>query len=276
MRWIYSLANTVSEAAEHEHTQTRASRDYRGGYGCRLRLIKSNIGNYQGQARKAWIKYVKKADESPIVWGDILDDETWDDILAQPTKKQVMDKLRKLRPRDAALSGDRVLHNWEIMQQLNKPVVSPPEEKLLPFKIPKIMENWVDTWIKNRVDRWDRTRLLWVKGPGRMGKTKWARSLSKNHIYLQGQFNLAELADIDNCDLIIFDDCEWKWIPQKKMLLLAKGETQLTDKYRKKQRVRIHCPAIWLTNTYDIKQDPEYETYWKEETDMVELREKLF
>jgi len=243
-----------------------------------LDIITGQHGNYQVQRSiKKWTAYVLKSDEFAIKWGEILDDESWTTILQTKDKKQMWEKLLEFKPRDAAINGKRIVENWEYHQSFKKSKFERPERKMLPFHPTNLMAEWVIDNI-HRVDVYQRTRCLIIHGGPGLGKTEWARSLFPpgNIAYFQGNFNLKKLLAIEKLDLIIFDDCEWQYLPQKKMLLQAKGETELTDKYHKKETVHIHAPAIFLTNNEGYLKDPEYDSYWKTELDIVSLYGPLF
>jgi len=50
---------------------------------------------------------------------------------------------------------------------------------------------------------------------------------------------------------IVIDDIKWEFIPQKKSLFGAQREFTLTDKYKKKKRIKWGKPAIYLYNPED-------------------------
>jgi len=61
--------------------------------------------------------------------------------------------------------------------------------------------------------------------------------------------NLFNLDDWDDgARYIILDDIDIKYFPHWKFFLGAQSEGILTDKYRKKRRVRNGRPTIWLCN----------------------------
>lgn len=82
-------------------------------------------------------------------------------------------------------------------------------------------------------------------GNSRLGKTEWARSLGKAMYFC----NLFSLDDWDDdAQYIILDDIDIRFFPHWKFFLGAQREGVLTDKYRKKRRVRNGKPTIWLAN----------------------------
>lgn len=56
--------------------------------------------------------------------------------------------------------------------------------------------------------------------------------------------------DVWNSDAeyIVIDDIDWEYIPCKKALFGAQLEFTITDKYRKKRRVKWGKPCILLAN----------------------------
>jgi hypothetical protein len=73
---------------------------------------------------------------------------------------------------------------------------------------------------------------------------------------------------------IVIDDIPWKFIPQKKSILTQMGDITLTDKYVKKLDVNNNKPAIYLTN--DEPNFEEEDSYWRQNTVIVKLFDKLF
>lgn len=116
-----------------------------------------------------------------------------------------------------------------------------------------------------------------VIGKSRIGKTNWARSLDSPHIYCQGLFNLDEWND--DAKYVIFDDIDIKYFPAWKQVLGCQRDITLTDKYRKKRRLRNGLACIWLCNE---DMDPRNalsraQCEWLDiNCDIVTLREPLF
>jgi len=54
-----------------------------------------------------------------------------------------------------------------------------------------------------------------------------------------------------NATYLIIDDIKWEYIPQKKSLFGAQHEFTLTDKYKKKKRIKWGKPCIYLFNPED-------------------------
>jgi len=55
----------------------------------------------------------------------------------------------------------------------------------------------------------------------------------------------------ENASYIVIDDIKWEYIPQKKSLFGAQREFTLTDKYKKKKRIKWGKPCIYLYNPED-------------------------
>jgi len=92
--------------------------------------------------------------------------------------------------------------------------------------------------------------------------------------------NLFSIDDWDNdARYIVLDDIDIKFFPHWKFFLGAQKEGVLTDKYRKKRRVRNGRPCIWCCNA---DGDPRRsvsrtECSWLDlNCVFVELREALF
>jgi len=92
--------------------------------------------------------------------------------------------------------------------------------------------------------------------------------------------NLFSLDDWDNdARYIILDDIDIKFFPHWKFFLGCQKEGILTDKYRKKRRVRNSRATIWLCNK---DSDPRgslsgAERYWLElNCEIVEIQSALF
>jgi len=83
----------------------------------------------------------------------------------------------------------------------------------------------------------------------------------------------------DEAGYIILDDIDIKFFPHWKFFLGAQLEGILTDKYRKKRRVRNGRPCIWLCNE---DMDPRRafsrtECQWVDlNCDVISLRNPLF
>lgn len=75
--------------------------------------------NVQGtKYPKKWVDYCLKEDSEAIVMGDIKEDFTWQEILNSETKQEAWRKLVEMKPRDAAINGQKVLQGWETHQTM--------------------------------------------------------------------------------------------------------------------------------------------------------------
>lgn len=122
----------------------------------------------------------------------------------------------------------------------------------------------------------ERPRSLVLVGKSRIGKTEWARSLGKAMYFC----NLFSIDDWDDAaQYTILDDIDIKYFPHWKFFLGCQKEGVLTDKYRKKRRIRNGKPCIWLCNP---DMDPRgalsrTECGWLDlNCDFVEVNENLF
>ncbi|QCX35045.1 replication-associated protein [Blackfly DNA Virus 13] len=144
---------------------------------------------------------------------------------------------------------------------------SPPASVSMAWKLSSDLLNWIENESKKK----ERAKCLILVGATRLGKTSWARSLGK-HMYWRGMTNFGRWND--EAKFLIFDDIEWKYIPQKKSLLTQMGDATLTDKYVKKIDVQVKQVAIVLTNFwngFDSESD-----YWEKNTTIVYVTEKMF
>jgi len=85
-----------------------------------------------------------------------------------------------------------------------------------------------------------------VIGESRWGKTQWARSLIEAHIYMCGLFSASELCK--HARLVIVDDVDIKYFPYWRGFLGCQRDIIVTDKYKKKHKIRNGLPCIWLCN----------------------------
>jgi hypothetical protein len=118
---------------------------------------------------------------------------------------------------------------------------------------------------------------LFLGGDTRTGKTSWARAIGR-HSYFGGMFNLD---DYDDSGLYhIFDDFEWKFVPNRKCWFGGQLRFTVTDKYRKKKTINnLGRPSIFLFNE---DNDPRKEmtlyesTYYMKNALFIDLTEPLF
>lgn len=169
-------------------------------------------------------------------------------------------------PRDMALYGDRIEANLKVGKRPRIEWVPRYSETQWLLPVP------MQTWLAEELPKTERARCLVVVGPTRLGKTEWARHIfPREHMYCRGIFNLDKWDP--TAKVLILDDLEWKYIPQKKTLLTQMGESEFTDKYRSKRTINVTMPAIVLCNTI-----PEFDEvrYWVENTTVVEINSRLY
>lgn len=153
-----------------------------------------------------------------------------------------------------------------------------PEEIFPPYVAPKSCnKGWVlpgalRQWVEVEFVKTDRPKCLVLVGPSRLGKTNWARSLG-HHMYWRGSSNVTKWDQ--DAKYLIFDDIEWKFIPQKKSLLTCMGDATVTDKYRGKKDIKVDKIAIVLCNEFDVDLIEE-SSYWKKNLCVVHVSEPLF
>lgn len=120
--------------------------DFFDMYGCH--------GNYKAvRSFKQSIEYLKKEDQEPLIFGDIVVDKTWQDIANSETESEVWKNLWDLKPRDAMLSGDRIVSNW----RKRKRALGPPQPPADPDEVK---------------DAEPTVKLIWFYGEGGSGKDR--------------------------------------------------------------------------------------------------------
>lgn len=100
-------------------------------------------GNYQSvRSFKNVLAYLNKEDSTPLQWGDIVNDKTWLDIARSANEAEVWNQLTEYRPRDAMMSGDRIVANWRKRKRALKPPVPPTDPDLEENKVSNIDLIW--------------------------------------------------------------------------------------------------------------------------------------
>lgn len=103
----------------------------------------------------------------------------------------------------------------------------------------------MEAWLNLEFPKQDRPLSLWLCGPSRTGKTTWARSLG-THIYWSGSFILDTFNE--SAQYLVLDDIPFEYVPSKKQLFGSQKEFALSDKYRRKRRLKWGKPVIYLFN----------------------------
>lgn len=188
------------------------------------------------------------------------------EALAADSYEEACAILMAKAPRDWLISGERMRSS---LKRKFQPDIVPyvPIHDITDFKAPTYLTDWVDM-IKP-----SRTPFLLLKGPTQLGKTAWARSLFPLHIYWKGMISLDTWNP--NAKLLIFDDFEWKFMPQPKSFLTQAGEAIVTDKYRKKKTIIVNMPAIYICNEMPQWTEEEKD-YFLQNCYPVTIKEKLY
>lgn len=181
--------------------------------------------------------------------------------------KEAVNVIIQASPRDYLVYGQQIRTNLENVKKQKVPWS--PRFIEYPWMEPEALTRWKEEEFVKK----ERARCLILVGPTKLGKTEWARHLCpENHTYWRGMTNMMEWRD--DARLLIFDDIDWEYIPQKKSLLTQMGQAVVTDKYMKKLTVNVRMPAIVLTNNIpDWKNDADY---WAENAKVIQLTDKLY
>lgn len=130
-----------------------------------------------------------------------------------------------------------------------------PEFTFFP-NTPFAADAWVKNYLIDKIAR--RAPALMLIGATGTGKTEWARSIAfsnglGDHMYFNGGFNLDEWNE--DAAYIIIDDFDKdpdtpleRYFPSWKQFFGCQKEFTLTDKYRRKQKVKWGKPLIWISN----------------------------
>lgn len=189
--------------------------------------------------------YCMKEDPMPLVLNPPVRN-TWKDALAAKTRKEFLDKVKEISPRDYILQFSKVNDFADRFYCPPKPVFEPPEN---PFIEPSALEQWrMENCSLPRPDA--RPVSLVLIGDSRLGKTQWARSLfPDNHTYCAGSYSLEAITN--NASVYIWDDIPWERVPCRKQFFGGQKEPFfLSDKYKGKREVYLGGPSIYLCNSY--------------------------
>lgn len=187
-------------------------------------------------------------------------------IAACKTYEEACDLIEREAPRDWYIQGDKIRENLK-----RKFIPAFPEYVPIfdvdVFHPPRQLTDWVNSWTVTR------TPCLFLIGPTKLGKTAWARSLVSPHIYWKTMVNLDEF----NPDgkLLIFDDFDWKYMPNPKAWLTQAGQCTVTDKYRHKKTIIVHMPAIYIANELP-EWTPSENIYWRDNGYIINVVSRLY
>lgn len=228
----------------------------------------------------AMLKYVKKSGdwiEMGIYTSKTTDPYT--QAIEASTFDMAMNIMKVAKPRDFVVYHSQITQTLTKLHKKAQPEWSPPQN-LLPFQVPDTLSQWVSTELPKQ----ERAVCLVLIGDSRTGKTTWARTLQKDHIYIRGAFNLKRLLST-TATLLILDDCNdisTKKFDFRKTILTQMGDTTLTDKYLPKIDINVKWPAIVLANTaaeVAWATDPEHKeySYWQINATVVDIgNQKLY
>jgi len=181
--------------------------------------------------------YVEKDGNFIINWAER---KKMDCILADAeTPSQFLELVKENYPEQYVFQLEKVEY------AANKLFIRPPSPyESLPLK-DFILPNDVKEWARMELTSTDRPKSLWLCGPSRTGKTVWARSLG-THVYWNGSFMLDTFDE--RAQYMVLDDIKWEYVPAKKALFGGQKEFTLSDKYRRKRRIKWGKPVIYLFN----------------------------
>lgn len=225
---------------------------------CHCLDVDGKHGNYQpAKSDFAVEQYVAKKGDNYIT--NYYQCSAWAAAIDLPTA-EAKALLRERHPREMLMYGERIMENHSYMNKKAKVEYAAPH-----VHYPNITTDMMQ-WVVDELPKTDRAKMLLVKGPTRIGKTAWARSLGR-HMYWKGMFNLDKWDD--DATYMVVDDIEWKFVPYKKNILTCAGECELTDRYRHKKTVICNKPCIYLTNNWEDYGDVANEEYWRQNTTLV-------
>lgn len=174
--------------------------------------------------------------------------------------------VEKESPRDWYIQGDKIRENLKrkFVPQFAEYV---PIFEVGEFYPPPQLTEWLHSWDTTR------TPCLFLIGPTKLGKTAWARSIVQPHCYWKSMVNLDEFNP--DAKLLIFDDFDWKYMPNPKGWLTQAGQCTVTDKYRHKKTIIVNMPSIYISNEL-----PEWtiseNLYWRDNSKIINIVCKLF
>ena len=136
------------------------------------------------------------------------------DTVNASTRTEFIASIRTNQPRDFILAHDRIISYADTYYDQHHEEYKPTFNT---FTIPQELENW-----KVNLTITERPKSLFLCSPSRFGKTEWARSLGC-HMYFNNMINLDDWNP--KADYIIFDDIDWKFMPNKKAFFEVKSSS---------------------------------------------------
>lgn len=156
-------------------------------------FITGKHGKYEGvRSFKRMLAYCKKTDQNLICWGDIELDKDWSDILNSNCESEVWRQLYELRPRDAAMSGDRVVNNWRKRKRALEPPKPPPSTIGQDAEAPQ-----------------SAIQLFWFYGEGGTGKDRRVQQIchdNKKTLYIKNTTSGHWWDNYNGEDCVCFED----------------------------------------------------------------------
>jgi len=192
----------------------------------------------------------------------------WSVVVAAETRADMMLAVKEIAPRDLVLNLEK-LEYYASKRWRSEAVVYTPE--FTEFTFCQELHDWWRVNLQMPVTR-GRRRSLILKSPSKYGKTEWARSLGP-HMYFNGKVDWNKWDD--KALYIVFDDMDWKFVPNKKALFGCQKETTFNPKYGRIQTVLWGKVVIYLTNLTIHDFDGE-DDWWTENVDFLTLYNKLY
>nr|WAE42563.1 MAG: replication associated protein [Cressdnaviricota sp.] len=202
---------------------------------------------------------------------------TWTEVLnCSNNREEFMNMVMMNYPREYVLNHEKLEY------YANKKYTSSVIRYVCPdysFLIPSILDEWISgSLIKPCIESKFLFILgplsLWLVGPSRFGKTEWARSLG-NHIYWNTMTDLSRWTD--DCNYLIFDDFDWKFVPNKKSFFGGQKEFTISDKYTRKKTIYWGKPCIFLCNDdLDVYNTCDERLWLKDNVIYYRLLNKLY
>lgn len=211
------------------------------------------------QSARSWqncVNYVKKGND--YIESLVSDDtKNWASILnTAASREHFLAMAREHFPRDYALNLERL----EYTASKLFPEIEVYSPVFTSFNLPPGLTNWAGNAATTPSHA--RFRGLFLIGVTRTGKSEWARSLGE-HSYFQSMFSLEGWRG----GFAIFDDIPWEFVPAKKCFFGGqRNPFYVTDKYRKKTRIRLEKPSIYVCNPDEnpfSKMSSEEESYFR-------------
>lgn len=192
----------------------------------------------------------------------------YDDALACTTSNEFLSHIRRNDP-------SNFVNNFERLQYFASVNYVPTIPEYIgdfeDFVVPDVLLEWYNENLARPRIR-GRSRSLFLCSPSKWGKTEWARSLG-THMYFNGFVDWKRWNG--DAKLIIFDDIEWKFVPNKKAFFGAQKETTINPKYGRVKTVEWGGVSIYLCNTMPNEFDGEG-MWWRENVVDITLTDKLY